>query len=92
MSNYEYYTSNLITGLEYDDPGLPPPGTQVRAVVRIDDVNPEGEVYTHAEVGDTGVIEGYYGEDNVPTIDWNAGSGYGYYDCQFLTQIVLVEE
>jgi len=57
---------------------LPPPGTSVRALVEIHDVDFRSRI--HARLGDTGVVLGYFGGDDVPTVDWGAGTGFGLYD------------
>lgn len=61
-------------------PGKPPVGTRVRARVPIYDDASNRTIPQHAKVGDEGVIWGYCGDDDIPTIDWSAGTGFGMYD------------
>jgi len=67
-----------------------PPGTRVRALVDIHDEASDRKITQHAKVGDVGVIEGYFGDDDVPTVNWGAGTGFGCYDSP-LAQMEPVE-
>lgn len=58
----------------------PPVGTRVRARVPIHDDASNRTIPQHAKVGDEGVIWGYCGDDDIPTVDWSAGTGFGMYD------------
>ena len=58
-----------------------PAGTKVKAVSDIWDISSTGSIYRHATVGTVGRIEGYYGSDGCPTVNWNP-NGQGYYDCE----------
>tara|TARA_Y100000034_G_scaffold112848_1_gene147222 strand:- start:494 stop:781 length:288 start_codon:yes stop_codon:yes gene_type:complete len=55
-------------------------GTTVESLETLEDTDRDGNLYIHAEPGTTGVICGYYASDGVPTIDWGAGTGIGFYD------------
>lgn len=59
---------------------LPPVGTVVRALVPIHDEASGRTIPQHAAPGDTGVIWGYCENDDWPTVDWSAGTGFGMYD------------
>ena len=71
------------------DAEILPVGTKVRALVDIHDEASGRKVPQHAKVGDTGIIAGYHGGDDVPTIDWGAGTGFGVYDSP-LTEVEKV--
>jgi hypothetical protein len=68
---------------------LPPVGTRVRAKVDIHDDASGRRIPQHAKVGDTGVVEGYFGGDDIPTINWGAGTGHGVYDSPWYQLEVL---
>lgn len=57
-----------------------PVGTTVRALVDIHDDASNRTIPQHAKVGDIGVIAGYFGGDDVPTVNWGEGTGFGIYD------------
>lgn len=71
------------------DKTILPVGTRVRALVDIHDEASNREIPQHAKVGDEGVIEGYFGQDDVPTINWGQGTGFGIYD-SLLTTVEVV--
>lgn len=52
----------------------------MRARVPIHDDASNRTIPQHAKVGDEGVIWGYCGDDDTPTVDWSAGTGFGMYD------------
>jgi len=68
---------------------LPPVGTRVRAKVDIHDDASNRRIPQHAKAGDTGIVEGYFGNDEVPTINWGAGTGRGVYDSPWYQLEVL---
>jgi hypothetical protein len=68
---------------------LPAVGTIVRAIVNINDEASNGRVQQHAAPGDTGVVW-EYSCDEIPTINWSAGTGSGFYDSPW-TDLEIVE-
>lgn len=74
-----------------------PVGTVVRALRDIKDYDVVGNEYFHAKKGDTGVVNSYHWPDgpvrdgvdgaDYPTINWNAGTGLGYFDCHVGTAV-----
>jgi hypothetical protein len=55
------------------------PGTVVRALVDIHDDASNRTIPQHARPGDLGVIE-EHDDDECPTVNWGAGTGFGVYD------------
>jgi len=55
---------------------------RVRALVDIHDEASMRAIPQHAKAGDIGVVEGYFSDDDVPTVNWNPplGTGFGVYD------------
>jgi hypothetical protein len=55
------------------------PGTIVRALIDIHDDASNRTIPQHARPGDLGVIE-EHDDDECPTVNWGAGTGFGVYD------------
>ena len=70
------YRNTNLTEHGMTEQNLPPVGTRVRALVDIHDEASDRTIPQHAKVGDEGVIEGYFGDDEVPTINWDNGGVY----------------